>query len=95
MVPDPASATRITSEDEHSAKFAVLKRAGQWSRGRAESSVQPQQWMKCRRHRTGPDSGQIPRPDAPALVRDNQTDLHGGLFGPVSDPYPIVACTVM
>jgi hypothetical protein len=40
-----SSALRITSEDEHSAKFAVPKRAGQWSRGRAESSVQPQQWM--------------------------------------------------
>src|SRR5258708_19495200 len=30
-----------------------------------------------------------------ALVRDIQTDLYGGLFVPVSDPYPIVACTVM
>jgi hypothetical protein len=44
-------------------------------------------------NRTG--SGQIPRRGAPALVRDIQTDRHGGLFVTVSDPYPIVACTVM
>src|SRR5438552_628384 len=56
--------------------------------GRAESSVQPQQWMECRRHRTAPDSDEIPRRRRTGLVRDNQTDLDCGLVGPVSDPAP-------
>jgi len=56
--------------------------------GRAESSVQPQQWMECRRHRTAPDSDEIPRRRRTGLVRDNQTDLDCGLVGPVSDPVP-------
>ncbi len=29
--------------------------------GRAESGIQPRQWMEYRRHRTGPDSDEIPR----------------------------------
>src|SRR5438093_13208414 len=31
--------------------------------------------MECRRHRTGPDSDEIPRRRRTGLVRDNQTDL--------------------
>src|SRR5262249_13782473 len=50
--------------------------------GRAESGVQPQQWMECRRHRTGPDSDQIPRRRRTGLVRDNQTDLDCGTGRP-------------
>ena len=46
--------------------------------GRAESGVQPQQWMECRRHRTGPDSDEIPRRRRTGLVRDYQTDLDCG-----------------
>jgi len=31
--------------------------------------------MGCRRHRTGPDSDEIPRRRRAGLVRDNQSDL--------------------
>jgi hypothetical protein len=34
--------------------------------------------MECRRHRTGPDSDEIPRRRRTGLVRDNQTDLDCG-----------------
>jgi hypothetical protein len=43
--------------------------------GRAESGVQPRQWMECRRHRTGTDSDEIPQRRRTGLVRDNQTNL--------------------
>jgi SAM-dependent methyltransferase len=43
--------------------------------GRAESGVQPQDWMECRRHRTRPGSDEIPRQRRTGLVRDNQADL--------------------
>jgi hypothetical protein len=43
-----------------------------------ESGVQPQHWMECRRHRTGPDSDEIPRRRRTGLVRNNQTDIDRG-----------------
>src|SRR5882724_655019 len=38
--------------------------------------------MECRRHRTGPDSDEIPRRGRTGLVRDNQTDLDCGTGRP-------------
>ena len=50
--------------------------------GRAERGLQPQHWMECRRHRTGPDSDEIPRRRRTGLARDNQTDLDSGTCRP-------------
>jgi SAM-dependent methyltransferase len=46
------------------------------------AAFQPQQWMECHRHRTGPDADEIPRRRRTGLVRDNQTDLDGGTGRP-------------
>src|ERR1700719_1461665 len=46
---------------------------------------QPVFWVtqkECRRHRTGPDSDEIPRRRCTGLVRDNQTDLDCGTGRP-------------
>jgi hypothetical protein len=42
--------------------------------GRAESGIQSQRWMECRRNRSGPDSHEIPQRRRTGLVRDNQKD---------------------
>ena len=47
------------------------------SAGRAESGVQPRQWVACCRHRAGPDSDELPRERRIRLVRDHQADLAG------------------
>src|SRR5439155_11819381 len=53
--------------------------------GRAESGVQPQHWMECRRHRIGPGSDEISRRQRTRLVSDNQTDLDRGIVSTVND----------
>jgi hypothetical protein len=57
---------------------AGLRTAPHHQSGRADSGVQPRQWMEYRRHRTGPGSDEIPRRRRTGLVRDHQADLDCG-----------------
>ena len=56
------------------------------SQDRAESGLQPQHWMECRRHRTGPGSDEIPRRRRTGLVGDNQTNLAAAV-----EAHPIIS----